>query len=702
MPYFITDNAPNCAGWATIKEDGEVIGCHDTKQQAIDQMVAVSIAEDMEPGGERAPAPKKDQVFGSDENKPSSAKGAGGDIEFDEKTETALRNKVTQHNDDMKQANKPDWTRTTLGQLKAVYRRGAGAFSISHRPGMTRGQWAMGRVNAFLFLLRNGRPENKNYVNDNDLLPKDHPRSTRTDVRIESGPLAVIVDIDGTLITGDGRNETVYSFIDDMEDTSVFIVTGREESERERTVKQLEDLDIEYSRLFMNTGSTAQTAEFKKATAEELLKTYNIILAIDNNETMRAVYRELGITSLDVSDVPETVTDLDRAINQDPPQYMRDAAERGLKLNAEGFGGGGLTDKTIREARLMANGQVSDDKWIRIAAWIARHMPDLDAPQNNDPSDSGYPGAGLVAHLLWGSGPSKSNALRTMKYAQGVVKRIREDQAKRYSNVNILLSKEKDFKLKPKVERRINNSVDFELRIENGQTDGMHFTGYAAVFNSDSEPLPFIERILPGAFKRSLKSRNEIKLFMNHNMDKVLGSTRAKTLKLVEDDKGLFAEAILPDTTDGRDLSVLMKRGDVNSMSFGFSVPQGGDNWSSDGQTRELKEVRLHEVSIVTGFPAYQATSANVRSLDTLAQVLGMDADMLEFAIYKLEEGETLTDDQADLIIEIVSKLREQSPVELPPTDNQIVISVDQIIADEMASLEIKRKHLELLWKATQ
>jgi hypothetical protein len=54
MPYFITDKSPDCSGWATIKEDGEVIGCHTTKQDAVDQMVAVSIAEDMEPGGERA------------------------------------------------------------------------------------------------------------------------------------------------------------------------------------------------------------------------------------------------------------------------------------------------------------------------------------------------------------------------------------------------------------------------------------------------------------------------------------------------------------------------------------------------------------------------------------------------------------------------------------------------------------------------
>lgn len=53
MPYFITQSAPGCDGWATVKDDGEAIGCHTTKQAAIDQMVAVSLAEDMEPGGER-------------------------------------------------------------------------------------------------------------------------------------------------------------------------------------------------------------------------------------------------------------------------------------------------------------------------------------------------------------------------------------------------------------------------------------------------------------------------------------------------------------------------------------------------------------------------------------------------------------------------------------------------------------------------
>lgn len=148
----------------------------------------------------------------------------------------------------------------------------------------------------------------------------------------------------------------------------------------------------------------------------------------------------------------------------------------------------------------------------------------------------------------------------------------------------------------------------------------MRFAGYAAVFNSPSEPLPFTETIAPGAFRRSLNSGSEKRMFLNHNTDQVLASSRSGTLTLSEDQRGLYVEADLPDTTYGRDLSVLMQRGDVHSMSFGFSVPRGGDAWSEDGATRELREVILHEVSVVTGFPAYPATEgAQVRSTDEIA-----------------------------------------------------------------------------------
>lgn len=118
------------------------------------------------------PAPKKDRIKGSSKNPKGSAAG-GRSIKFSAKTEKALMNKVKEHNENAKPGR-----RATLAQLKAVYRRGAGAFSSSHRPGKTRDQWAMARVNAYLKLLKSGRPTNPNYKQDNDLLPQEHPKSS--------------------------------------------------------------------------------------------------------------------------------------------------------------------------------------------------------------------------------------------------------------------------------------------------------------------------------------------------------------------------------------------------------------------------------------------------------------------------------------------------------------------------------------------
>jgi len=174
-----------------------------------------------------------------------------------------------------------------------------------------------------------------------------------------------------------------------------------------------------------------------------------------------------------------------------------------------------------------------------------------------------------------------------------------------------------------------------QLRAVEADTEmPMRFAGYAAVFNSPSEPLPFTETIAPGAFRRSLNSGSEKRMFLNHNTDQVLASSKSGTLTLREDQRGLYVEAELPETTYGRDLSVLMQRGDVHSMSFGFTVPRGGDAWSEDRSSRELREIILHEVSVVTGFPAYAATEgAQVRSTEEIAEPIteaetGMPVDL--------------------------------------------------------------------------
>lgn len=139
---------------------------------------------------------------------------------------------------------------------------------------------------------------------------------------------------------------------------------------------------------------------------------------------------------------------------------------------------------------------------------------------------------------------------------------------------------------------------------------GRLFSGYAARFDSPSEPLPFVETIARGAFARSLASGRDIKAFTNHDDGRLLGTTASGTLRLREDDRGLAVELDLPDTSDGRDVAELTRRGDLYGMSFGFKVQR--DRWSPDGTRRELLDVDLYEVSPVTGWPAYAATSAKV------------------------------------------------------------------------------------------
>jgi len=144
--------------------------------------------------------------------------------------------------------------------------------------------------------------------------------------------------------------------------------------------------------------------------------------------------------------------------------------------------------------------------------------------------------------------------------------------------------------------------------------------------------LPFIETIERGAFRASLESKNDIKLLWNHDTGIVLGSTRAGTLRLMEDERGLFVEADLPDTQAGRDAAVSIQRGDVTAFSFGFRIPAGGDEWASPSE-RLLKRVNVHEVSVGVAFPAYTATdgTANVRSMsftDTLGKVLKKDPEV--------------------------------------------------------------------------
>ena len=124
--------------------------------------------------GAKTPAKPSERIKGSEKNEEGSAKKANSKIEVGSVL-NSLKEKVKSHN---KKYGKEKGKRVTLGMLKAVYRRGAGAFSATHRPGMSRSGWGVARVNAFLKIVKSGRPSNPKYTQDNDLLPAGHPKKS--------------------------------------------------------------------------------------------------------------------------------------------------------------------------------------------------------------------------------------------------------------------------------------------------------------------------------------------------------------------------------------------------------------------------------------------------------------------------------------------------------------------------------------------
>jgi len=303
------------------------------------------------------------------------------------------------------------------------------------------------------------------------------------------------------------------------------------------------------------------------------------------------------------------------------PEFIKNNAQRGLDYLAEGFGGDGLTDATKREAREMADGNISDNKVRKMAPWFARHKADGQAPKNKDSSDPEYPGAGLVAWLLWGGNADFDDAAQD--WAQRQIDQLDNETNKARSKMK-------------KTERRTFTVRDIEARQAEDGT--MRMAGYAAVFNEASLPLPFIEKIAPGAFSKTLQETPDVRLLANHE-GLPMARTKNGTMRLYEDETGLYFEAELANTQEARDLYTLVSRGDVDQMSFAFRVIR--QNWSKDRTERTLTEVSLADgdVSIVT-YPAYTATSVEAR-------------EALKKAVLQIKEGREVTGDSL-LVLESV------------------------------------------------
>jgi HK97 family phage prohead protease len=234
-----------------------------------------------------------------------------------------------------------------------------------------------------------------------------------------------------------------------------------------------------------------------------------------------------------------------------------------------------------------------------------------------------------------------------------------------------------------KIERRTYTVRNVETRQED---DGvMRLSGYAAVFNDPSVPLPFSERIAPGAFRKTLSETPDVRLLINHE-GLPLARTKNETLTLSEDEVGLRFDAELPDTSEARDLYTLIQRGDVDQMSFAFRVIR--QKWNSDRSERTLTEVSLADgdVSVVT-YPAYPTTTVEAREHLARAiqavkegrEISGESLIVLQSVFEKMSEGH-------EYVMEAVEMLAALMSFQEEPIEDEATMGEDEDQVDEEAA----------------
>lgn len=181
------------------------------------------------------------------------------------------------------------------------------------------------------------------------------------------------------------------------------------------------------------------------------------------------------------------------------------------------------------------------------------------------------------------------------------------------------------------------------MRIEI-RNDSVILDGYVNAVDRESKPIPsvkgrFIEKIRPGAFKRSLEKRDDVDLLLNHDKNRKLGSISQGNLELFEDNIGLRAICTITDP----EVINKAKNKQLRGWSFGFYVED--DKWEAaeDGYERRIvKELDLFEVTIVddTRNPAYSATSIEMRDdkeIVTENRVVGFRAITVDESVTKVQ-----------------------------------------------------------------
>lgn len=237
------------------------------------------------------------------------------------------------------------------------------------------------------------------------------------------------------------------------------------------------------------------------------------------------------------------------------------------------------------------------------------------------------------------------------------------------------------------IERRTFTVRDIETR--EAEDGAMRLSGYAAVFNDPSVPLPFSERIAPGAFRKTLSETPDVRLLINHE-GLPLARTKNGTLTLTEDEVGLRFDADLPDTTEARDLWTLIQRGDVDQMSFAFRVIR--QKWSPDRTERTLTEVSLADgdVSVVT-YPAYPTTTVEARehlanaiqAVKEGREVSGESLIILQTVFEKMSEGH-------EYVMEAVEMMAALMGAQEAPMEDEATMGEEEDEAAQPRSISLR------------
>lgn len=227
--------------------------------------------------------------------------------------------------------------------------------------------------------------------------------------------------------------------------------------------------------------------------------------------------------------------------------------------------------------------------------------------------------------------------------------------------------------------------------------DSRTVEGYAVVFNSQSEDLGFYETINPSAITEEVLKRSDVFCLFNHDLDKVLARSKYGTgsLQLQLDEQGLKYTFTAPNTDLGDELLEYLRRGDIDSSSFAFTVStdEGSEVWTTGTDGKQYREIlkidELHDVSPVWN-PAYTSTSVSQRTLVKLNQLREMqdekEKEVQEETVEKTDEVQkdevptqeevekknTDTEDEKEQVEETVEKSDDEVVDEDKDKDNDV------------------------------